>query len=125
MAKNFGVNFWGKRGKFSRLLAFTGILKDFTRSVKEINKIPLGLITSNSPLGKIFILRNYWGSNIFPSTKGVYYNNLPHILDLFDVYIFTQVCFDVSLFTWIHFSIPLVSNFFANTINIRNGKFCK
>ena len=55
-----------KRGNLSRLLAFTGIFKYFTRSIWEINEIPLGVMTSNPPWGKSFILWNRWGSNILP-----------------------------------------------------------
>ena len=40
-----------KKGNFSKLLAFTGIWKYFTRSVWEINNITLGVMTSNSPWG--------------------------------------------------------------------------
>ena len=58
----FGV----KNGNFSRLLAFTGICKYFTRSVWEINKTLLGVLTSNYPQGKSFTLRDRWGCNIFP-----------------------------------------------------------
>ena len=55
-----------KRGKISRLLSFTGICRYFKRSVWEINKIPLGVMTSNYPQGNIFILQNRWGGNISP-----------------------------------------------------------
>ena len=34
-------------------------------------------MTSNSPQGKSFNLRNCWGINIFPIKKGSYYSNLP------------------------------------------------
>ena len=60
---NSGMTFWTKKGKFWRLLAFTGIYKDFTRSVWEINEILLGVITSVSPWIKFFTLWNRWGSN--------------------------------------------------------------
>ena len=50
---NSGMTFWGKKGKFSRLLAFTSIWKYFVRSVWEINKITLEVMTSNSPRDKI------------------------------------------------------------------------
>ena len=66
---NSGMTFWVKKGDFSRLLAFTVICKYFTRSIKEINKIPLGEMTSNSPWGKNFTLLNS-GVVIFSSGKG-------------------------------------------------------
>ena len=61
LGQTFGV----KRENISRLMEFTGICKDFRRSVWEINKIPLGVMISNYPLGKMFTLQNIWGSNIF------------------------------------------------------------
>ena len=64
--QTLGWPFGVKKGNILGLLAFTGTCKYFRRSVWEINKIPLGVMTSNSPQGKIFTLRNCWGSNIFP-----------------------------------------------------------
>ena len=69
--QTLGWNFGLKRGSFSRLLEFTGICKYFTRYVWEINKIPLGVMTSNFPQGKNVTLRNHWGRNIFPGKKRI------------------------------------------------------
>ena len=67
--QTLGWTFGVEKGNFLRLLAFTGICKDFTRSVWEINKISLGLMTGNSPRGKLFNFQNRWGSNIYPGKK--------------------------------------------------------
>ena len=47
-----------------------------------MNKIPLGVMTSNSHQGKSFTPRNRWGSNIFPKEKGNYYIDLPPSLSV-------------------------------------------
>ena len=44
---NSGMTFWGKKGELLRLLESTGIGRYFTRYVGEINKTPLGVMTSN------------------------------------------------------------------------------
>ena len=62
--QTLGWTFGVKRGDFLSLLEFTGICKYFTRSVWDIHKIPLWVMTINSPWGKSFTLRNRWGSNI-------------------------------------------------------------
>ena len=69
--QNLGWTFGVKGGDFSRLLAFTGICEYFTRSVWEINKIPFGLITSNSPQDKSFTLQTTRGVIFFPGKKGI------------------------------------------------------
>ena len=61
---NSGMTFGAKKGNFSGLLTFTGICKDFTRSVWETDKIPLWVMTSNYPQDKSLTLQNHWGSNI-------------------------------------------------------------
>ena len=78
----YGMEFWGKNENFLRLLAFIGIWKDFTRSIWEINNIPLGIMACNSPRGKIFTLRKNWGSNLFSRKKGNYYSNLPPMIHI-------------------------------------------
>ena len=67
----------GLKGELFDITGNTGIYKYFRGSIREINKIPLGVMTSDSPRGKSFTLRNCWGSNILPRKKGNYYSNLP------------------------------------------------
>ena len=69
--QTLGWHFGIKRGNLFRLLAFTGICKYLARSVWEINKITLGVMTGNSPWGKILTIWNRQGSNISPGKKGI------------------------------------------------------
>ena len=57
--QTLGLTFGVKRGNFLRLLAFTGICKYFTRSIWEINKTPLGVMTSYYPQGKSLPLETF------------------------------------------------------------------
>ena len=69
--QTMGLPFGVKKGDFLRLMEFTGIWKYFKRSVWEINKINLMVMTINSPWNKIFTLCKLWGGNIFLGNKVV------------------------------------------------------
>ena len=54
-----GMKFWGKK---EELFEITGIYWNLKIFHEEI---PLGVMTTNSPLGKGFTLQKCWSSNIF------------------------------------------------------------
>ena len=52
-------------------MEFTGICKYFTRSVWKINKIPLGVMTSNYPQGKSLPFKTVGVAICFRGKKGI------------------------------------------------------
>ena len=52
-------------------MAFTGIYKYFTRSVQEINKITLRVMTSNPPQGKVLSFKIVGVVILYPVKKGI------------------------------------------------------
>ena len=69
--QTLGWPFGVKGGNFSRLLESTFNCKYFTRSVWEINKTPLGVMTSNYPRGKSFPFETVVVVIFSPGKKGI------------------------------------------------------
>ena len=78
---NSEMNFWGKKGELFQVTGIYWHLQRLCEVCLRKKLMLLWLMTSDSPLDKMFTLQKHWYSNIFPRWKRNFYSNLSPIIE--------------------------------------------